>query len=146
MISILKLIVLSVILLLMGLATVLIACKVKGNNLCLVLLYVGSAFISIGIIVIVFLLYCKIVTSESYQTIFYGENVEYAEDYEIITNDGKTLVLAPEHGDRISIILPETKAVLYQEGETITCSFSKRNRTNYVENFVVTDVSEPIVN
>lgn len=146
MISILKLIVLSVILLLMGLATVVIACKVKGNNLCLILLHIGSAFISIGIIVIVFLLYCKIVTSESYQTIFYGENVEYAGDYEIITNDGKTLVLAPEHGDRISIILPETKAMLYQEGETITCSFSKRNRTNYVENFVVTDVSEPIVN
>ena len=73
----------------------------------------------------------------------YIEN--YSGEYKILTKEegsfGDILVLeSNEDGTRVSVFLPHEQAVLYFEGETLSCSFTKDRRKWQVTDFTVSRV------
>lgn len=86
-----------------------------------------------GIVIIISILFNF--TISTYKKIYDAENScieSYSGDYKVVAKDkdilSDILVLESNDGSRVSVYLPHEQAVLYFEGETLSCSFTKDRR------------------
>ena len=135
--------IISIISLIMGIILYEVSCKKKIA----ILGTLSFIVIAISGVVTIVLMLLNFTTS-AYKKICDTENScieSYSGDYKVVAKDKDiltdVLVLeSNEDGSRVSVYLPHEQAVLYFEGETLSCSFTKDRRKWQVNDFTVTRV------